>query len=334
MSGREPDGFDVLAVGDVHLNRPEPATAFSKVGSLFDRMDLRIGNLEGPLSTACDLIEMNMGASLRSPPEMIEGITEAGFDVVSHANNHAMDYGAEALVDTLDLLDHHGITYVGAGRTLAEAERIKSVTVDGTDIGLLSFDATTSTWSNVRATAERPGINKVKTSPLYPDPHVSELDFERVTGRVSSAADRVDVLLAMLHCGVSIHPVVTTAQRAIAKGLIDAGVDAVIGHHPHTIQAIDVYRGAPIIYSLGNFVFDALDVMGTLPTTRTTGAVQLEVTEGAISTVRFYPMWINDDGQPDFADPEAENFSTIADLSMREGTKLNRYADHFAVSTG
>lgn len=333
MADDTEEAVDVVVVGDVHLARESPTEAFEHVRDLFEGADLVIGNLEGTLSDAGELDAMNRGHSLRSPPGMVEGLVSAGFDVVSMANNHTMDYGIEALVDTIDRLEEHGVEFAGAGRDREEAERVAVGTARGRRVGVLSFEATDLTWHNTQATADRPGLNFVNVSPYYPEPYVSDHDRTKLTRIAKAARGTVDCLVAMVHAGESIDHTVTVQQRVLARELIESGVDVVVGHHPHTIQAIDTFDDAPIFYSMGNFVFDGLPIMRRLPRARRSGVARFSVGADGLSDARFYPVWIDDAGNPAVADPEtnAEAFYAIEDLSRREGFGLEEREDHFSI---
>lgn len=333
MGDATDETVEVVVVGDVHLSRESPETAFENVRELFDRADLVVGNLEGAQSNEGELSATNRGHALRSPPEMVTGLTAAGFDVVSMANNHTMDYGPDALVDTIERLEEHGIEFAGAGRTRPEAERVSTTRVNGYTVGVVSFEATDLTWHDTQATVDRPGVNRLHVSPFYPEPYVSAHDLEKAKRIVETARESVDVLVATLHAGESIDHTITVQQRALARLLVEAGADAVVGHHPHTVQAIDVHRGAPIFYSTSNFVFDELPVMRRLPRARKTGVAWLRFGADGVSAGRFYPMWIDDRGTPGFAGPatNAEAFFTVEDLSRREGLQLDARDDHFRI---
>ena len=332
--GNDAGSIDVAVVGDVHLVRDDPAGAFADVAGTFAEADVLIGNLEGTLSEAGEVNPMNKGFALRSPPGMVDGLTAAGFDVVSFANNHAMDFGTPALVETVDLVRAEGIPVAGAGRNRAEAERVRTATADGLTVGVVSFEATDATWQNMQATAAHPGINVLKVSPYYGEPYLSEDALSKVDRVVSTASAAVDVLVVMLHAGISIDHTVTPLQRAAAGRCVRAGADAVVGHHPHTVQAIDVVDGAPTFYSLGNFVFDDLDVMDRYEKARHSGIARLEVSSTGVEAARFYPVWIDDDGNPGLAEPGSDRFGKTAELSRREGVELGIRDDHFIVPLG
>lgn len=326
--------IDVTVVGDVHLVRDDPAGAFVGVEAPFAEADVLIGNLEGTLSAAGEVNPMNKGFALRSPPEMVDGLTAAGFDVVSFANNHSMDFGTPALVETIDLVRAEDISVAGAGRNRAEAERVRTVTADGISVGVVSFEATDATWQNMQATADHPGINVLKVSPYYGSPYLSEDALSKVDRVVSTAVGAVDVLIVMLHAGISIDHTVTPLQRAAAERCVRAGADAVIGHHPHTVQGIDLVAGAPTFYSLGNFVFDDLAVMDRYEKARLSGMARLEIAADGIEAARFSPVWIDDDGNPGLAEPGTDAFTRIVELSRREGIELEPHDDHFVVPLG
>lgn len=243
-----------MAVGDVMLARSVgdrilaqgPGIVFREVQPWLDQADLFALNLECVIS--------DRGApepkayTFRAPPEAVEALALAGADVVSLANNHALDYGLEALADMLPRLREANIQSVGAGAD-AEAARAPAVVernglrvaflayVDVPVEGRTGFD--TRSWE---AGIERPGL-------AWAVPN--EMAFD-----IASARLRADVVVVLLHFGLEGRREATASQRALAQAAIDAGAQLVIGAHPHVLQPVEAYNGGLIVYSLGNFVFD------------------------------------------------------------------------------
>ena len=166
---------------------------------------------------------------------------EMGIDLVTLANNHALDFGTDALVDTLDTLDQAGILHVGAGRNLDEAKEPVIAELKGMKIGFIGASRVIpeTSWN---ATSTKPGML------VTYDPALTVQEIEKL--------DEVcDYVVVYVHWGIerAEHP--EEYQRTMGRQYIDAGADLVVGSHPHVLQGIEYYEGKPIVYSLGNFVF-------------------------------------------------------------------------------
>jgi poly-gamma-glutamate synthesis protein (capsule biosynthesis protein) len=194
----------------------------------------------------------------------------------------------------------------------------------------------------MQADVRRAGMNMLSVSPLYPEPHVGASSLERLDRIVDAATEEVDVLFALCHFGELITSDLTTTQRAIARRAIDAGADAVVGTHPHVLQAVEVYQGAPIFYSLGHFVFDSIQEFGisyleaVFPErSDDTAVVRFGVDETGLEAVDLYPTYLDSNGDPRLATPGSDRFDsiteTVIDLSAREGTQLLRERDRIQV---
>ncbi|MHB1125716.1 MAG: CapA family protein [Bacillota bacterium] len=247
--------ISLVAVGDLMLSR--------KVGKLMDQYglgypladirdflkqaDITFGNLESPLSNGGEPLP-GKGIWFRARPEAADSLKDAGFDVMSIANNHALDYDSPALLETVEVLSRAGIAGVGGGSNIFEARRPALVEVKGGEIAFLAYsDMAEMYWSSkyprqLRATEELPGIAPLRSAEILAD--------------VAAAKDKSNIVVVSLHWGVEYADEPTPAQRELAHHLIDGGADLIIGHHPHTLQGVEVYRHGLILYSLGNFVFD------------------------------------------------------------------------------
>jgi poly-gamma-glutamate capsule biosynthesis protein CapA/YwtB (metallophosphatase superfamily) len=233
----------VVLVGDVMLdNGPGHAIAsgrdpFAACAELLLDADFTIGNLECVLGSAGKMVPK--AYSFRAAGDSPRFLKRY-FTAVSLGNNHAFDFGPEGLVQTLDLLDRETIGRFGAGRTLAEARRPLVLEKDGLKIAILAANGFRA--DSYAATADTPGV-----APL------AEAD---VLADIAAARKQADVVVPFVHWGDELVAGPLEADRSFARKMIDAGAAAVIGSHPHVTQTVDVYRGAPIVYSLGNFVFD------------------------------------------------------------------------------
>ncbi len=233
----------IVLVGDIMLSREvgkimeekgDYTFPFVNVSKVLSSADIAFGNLEGPISSRGT--DVGSKYSFRADPRVVEGLAFAGFDVLSVANNHIFDWGADALTDTVSLLGEEGISAVGAGTDYEDANRPVIKRVGGTSIGFLAY--TNLYPSSLEAGSENPGVS----------------DIDNAEGAVRNIG--TDIVVVSLHWGDEYESSSSETQRELARRLIDAGADVVVGHHPHVIQEIEKYRNGWIAYSLGNFVFD------------------------------------------------------------------------------
>jgi poly-gamma-glutamate synthesis protein (capsule biosynthesis protein) len=242
--------ISVIIVGDIMLDRGVELEIkknndwkwpFLEIADYLKNADVVFGNLEGPISNKGE----NVGSiySFRADPNVIEGLSYAGFDVLSLANNHTLDYGRLALEDTFSRLQNADISYVGGGINETEAKQVVINKINGTKIGFLAYtNLCSSLWN---ADKNKAGINCI-----------SESDFENVGKEIQNAKSSVDVLIVSLHSGEEYVQTLTDFQTSFAKMAVDAGADIVVEGHPHVVQKNETYKNGYIFYSLGNFVFD------------------------------------------------------------------------------
>ncbi len=166
----------------------------------------------------------------------------AGFNVLSMANNHMLDYGADGLLETIHHLDSLGINHSGAGDSLSSARREAIVTCNGSKIAFLSYSLTFP--KEFYADKDRAG-----TAPGF-RPTLEE--------DISRARASADYVVVSFHWGQELAVMPKKYQVTAARLAVDAGADIVIGHHPHVLQGIEHYKNALIFYSLGNFAFGSL----------------------------------------------------------------------------
>ena len=311
----------LVVVGDMEIDRIEPRNTFAKVVSFLDTADLRFGGLEASMS---HLGEPAIGKIvMRHGPEMIQGYLAGGFDVLAFASNHCMDYGVEPFVETMELLERNGIAYSGAGRNIQEARTPAVMERKGVRYGFLSYVLELPMgWG---AGPGKPGVTPIRQDALYGPPYVNEEDMEAMAADIERARPRVDFLLASFHWGASQSRTLTLSQQAVAHAAVESGVDIVVGHHPHILQGIEVYRGRPVFYALGNFVLDHDHPM-FMPTVRESICLKLTLKGGALRRVAIAPVLIEADGSPRILAEEepksAEILSTLESLSGKLGTRL------------
>ena len=208
------------------------------VRDLVRSADLALANLEGPTPTRHSFHATGM--VFTGDPALLAGLGRAGFDVLSLANNHAGDAGATGVVQTLRALERAGIAHAGAGRNLVLARRPAIVDVRGVRVAVLAYDAIAPGRAG---TAARAGTARLTAKAVRAD-----------VARARTAG--ADVVIVFPHWGVEYTRTPSASQRRLAHAAIDAGADLLVGNHPHWVQAMEVYRGRPIWYALGNFTFD------------------------------------------------------------------------------
>jgi len=237
----------ITLVGDVMLGRGVadaimehgPHYPFEQVAAELSRGDLLFGNLEAPLTDRG--IRIPRVNSLRGEPEMAPALAEVGFDAVSLANNHAIDYGREGLERTCEVLEAAGVAPVGVGATLAGARACRVIEARGVRVGFVAF-------SNF---PEAVFIHDSQRT------SICLLSDEALAAVIPAAARQCDVLVASVHWGQEGERWTSDFERATAHRMIDLGADIVVGHHAHVRGEVERYRGGIIAYGLGNLVFDA-----------------------------------------------------------------------------
>ena len=180
--------------------------------------------------------------TFRVHPEKVKLMQEMGIDLVTLANNHALDYGRDAMLDTIDTLDRAGIRHVGAGKNLAEARKPAIVELNGRTF---AFIGATRVYPEADWAA---GTDSAGMFSAYDG-------GAQLAEEVKAAKQQADYVIAYVHWGIEREEMPNEVQKSIAHRLVDAGADLVVGAHPHVLQGIEYYQGVPIAYSLGNFVF-------------------------------------------------------------------------------
>lgn len=246
------DPITLVAVGDVWSPRVGSWPAFDLTHELLAAGHVRFANCEGVY--ADDVVATTTSLALIAPEEASKGLAGQGFDVMSCANNHILDGGADGLRSTIGALRALGIATTGAGTALSEAESPAIVDVEGSRIAFLAFS---SVHPNAYAAShDRPGLNPLATDPP---------DTDRLGRLVSSAADRADYVIVSMHWGNGVTPMhLNDYERVLARRAIDQGAHSVICHHHHCVRGIDIHKGRPIFHGVGHFAFEipGLDRLG------------------------------------------------------------------------
>ncbi|MDX1416019.1 MAG: CapA family protein, partial [Candidatus Promineifilaceae bacterium] len=244
----------LVAVGDVMLDRSlgfgiqqaDIGYPFEEVSEYLKNADVTIGNLESALGDIGDPAPKRY--RFRAPPEAANSLAQAGFDILSLANNHALDFGADGLLQGIELLNMQGILTSGAGADAHAAHKPAIIEVGDLSLAFLSYvhvpvealsGFDTEDWT---ATADSPGL-------AWADPVLIQKD-------VSEAKRQSDLVIVLLHSGHEYVEAPSEPQITAAYAAIDAGAALVIGHHSHILQGIEFYNDGVIIYGTGNFAFE------------------------------------------------------------------------------
>ena len=284
----------LVAVGDVNIDRTQREIIlstgdyvypFARVKHIFDAADYTIANLETSLG--------NVGTpeakryTFQSPPEAAQSLALAGVDLVSLANNHAKDFGPEALLQGIDLLGAAGVATVGGGADDTAAHAPHVADINGLRVGFLGYvhvpvegitHFDTETWT---ATADTPGL-------AWADP-------ARITADVAALRPEVDLVVVILHSGYEYIEEPSEPQVAAARAAVDAGADLVVGHHAHILQGIHHYHDGVIAYGLGNFVFN---ITGPPET----AILNVWLDRNGVRQLELIPAIVQQYGQPRLAD--------------------------------
>lgn len=309
-----PEEIRISAVGDIMLDgtaRPEMKKngydyAFAGTRDLLKQSHLVIGNLEGPL-TKRGSAEAGKKYIFRSPPDKVAGaLRRAGFDVLSLANNHSLDYGNEGLIDTMDALARYGLRHMGAGENRLEARMPTFVPVGNRMVAFLAYSLTfpESYW----ATRTRPGTAFGHEKHIIAD--------------VKVAREHADIVIVSFHWGQEIKTELREYQTRLGRAAIDAGAQAVVGHHPHILQGIEQYKSGIILYSLGNYTFGSFSQKA-----RVSAIAHLHFKGTKLSKVRLHPINVlNVDvlfqPKPLYGDDANEVVQHLQQLAQKQGTSL------------
>ncbi len=242
--------FRATFVGDVMMGRSVEQIGkqdgydrlFENVSYLWNDSDYVICNLESAvLNTVEKYNQADKEITLYAKSKSIVALKNAGFNLVSAANDHVRDYGSKGLRNTINVLNNHNLEYVGIGENIEEAKKYNIKKINGLTVATSSISEITPVGFS--ATEDRAGIFSSKSYDDYPEV-------------IREAKKEADIVIAYIHWGEEYSKIVTDEQRQLARNLVNAGADIVIGSHPHTLQPIEKYNDGIIFYSLGNFIFD------------------------------------------------------------------------------
>jgi poly-gamma-glutamate synthesis protein (capsule biosynthesis protein) len=304
-----PSLVSMVAVGDIMLSRNvaakmrdagDPLLPFRNVSTLLDGSDLNFGNLESPLApteeggiagealdergTAWDGIIGGKSLVFAAPNKSVQALSRYNFRLVAMANNHALDQEEAGLTHSIGRLSANNIQVAGAGGSLEEAWQAKIVELKGRKIGFLAVSY--ASWNY--GTGER-------------NDYVARIeDLDRLRSRVRTLKSQTDYIVVCMHAGEEYTGEPVPAQVEFAHAAIDAGVNLVVGSHPHWLQPFERYKSGLIFYSLGNFIFD----LDSSPATREGAAVRLVIGTNDLLDAQVFPIEIENSCCPRLARPD------------------------------
>jgi poly-gamma-glutamate synthesis protein (capsule biosynthesis protein) len=331
--------------GDLMIHTPgitaryERDAGFQAALQELHRSGVAVANLETPLSCRGEAVPKTF--NLRADPAVMADVAALGLNAVTLANNHMMDYGPDALADTLAACRRAGLAHCGAGENLEAAMAPLWFTLGGQRIALLNVACTLPPESEARPA--RPGINPLRvrfafevdanllseqpgTVPMVNSWAVAE-DQARVEGMIAACREQgAAAVIVAIHWGSPSHWLspyqgyLCAYQRPLAHALIDAGADAICGSHPHQLHPVEVYRGKPIFYSLGNFIYEGVAEHRFMEPEAIIVRLSFDEQPGC----ELIPLWLDEQGFPSLATVEAAErvFDKVRDLSRPYGTEI------------
>jgi len=360
------------AVGDIRVDRDNPDSLMALVAPTLNDADITFGQLEASYSTRGQ-IAINLTPGFRTDPRNVPAIARAGIKVMSVASNHSADYGHDAFLDTIKYLTDNGIRVIGGGKNIAEARTPAVFDIRGNKIALLAYNAILQPGYEARE--KKPGMAPLRVKTFY-----EQLDWQPGTPAkvwtianpddvaailedVKKAKALADIVVVNIHWGV--HYMVghlAMYQIDVGHKVMDAGADVILGHHAHNLGPIEMYKGKPIFYSLGNFAFDyrtpeeyandpyivaqnELYKLHTDPKYKATQypavsraemIVNFSIANKRIERISFLPVMCNIEGQPEIVSPNSEDGRQVitlqTELCKSYNTKLTVDGDEVVLT--
>lgn len=306
LAAEDPQSATLLFAGDIMLAETagdmiaRGEDPFQYVTEAMKTADVTIGNLECVVATKGEPIKGKL-FTFRAHPRVLP-VLKQHFDVLSLANNHTGDFGHDAFIEQLDLLDQNQMKHVGGGRNCVEARTPRIIEVKGIRIALLAYNGFMP--REFEAGPSWPGVAWAVDQQI-------EADI-----RAARTVHHADVVIPFMHWGAE-HEPANNKQHNLARSMIKAGADAVIGGHPHVTQGVDYEEGRLVVFSLGNFVFNGFKEGPA----RIGWMLRLRVDRQGVSGWDTIVVHLDDNGCPHI---ERDTLSPCGDA--REGTIVNQRA--------
>jgi poly-gamma-glutamate capsule biosynthesis protein CapA/YwtB (metallophosphatase superfamily) len=284
----------LAAVGDIMLDRGpgdriragDLDFPFSGVGDALQSADLAVANFESVLGSSGEAVDKSY--TFQAPASAADVLSSAGIDIVSMANNHAMDFGVSSLLESLDIFQASGIGVIGAGRDETAAHAPLIVQSGRLTIAFLGYVDVPESYTGFQIENWAAGDQQ---------PGISLADPDRIREDVHAAAKIADLVIVSLHSGYEYVPAPNQVQIMAAHAAIEAGADLVLGHHTHVLQPIEFYGEGVIVYGLGNFIFERAGPPESM-------ILNIWLDADGVRELSIVPMVILGDGHPVAADEE------------------------------
>jgi poly-gamma-glutamate capsule biosynthesis protein CapA/YwtB (metallophosphatase superfamily) len=281
---KEDKKIKVIAVGDIMLSRSveqkmieynDYKYPFLKTAEITRKADIVFGNLETAIIPGRMIKSEEM--IFRTDPKAVEGLKFAGFNILSLANNHIMNFGKAGLESAIKNLDENNILHAGAGLNREDIYKPAIKNIKGIKFAFFAF---TYNYDQRKSSKEIYGV--------------ADMSIEKMKETVEKSKLENDIVVVSMHAGTEYSISLSKQQKAFAESAIDSGADLVIGHHPHVVQGVEKYKGKYIIYSLGNFIFDQM----WSNETRLGAMAEIIFDDKKVESVNFIPIKIFDYSQP------------------------------------
>ena len=307
LSTSEEKEISIIFAGDIMLSRQvnsmrEKNADYSwplrNVSDYLNQADLVVANLESPFIKNLVNYEVLTGSFIfKANPLAIEGLKLANIGLLSLANNHSLNQGQKGIIDTIDILNENNIFHVGAGRNKQEARAPAITTINEQNFSFLAY--------------AYPDDNSVANNNYG---GIANMDIEEMINDVKNIKNSsTSTIIILMHAGTEYTTEPNWQQKEFAKAAIDAGADMVVGHHPHWPQIFEFYKNKPIIYSLGNFVFDQMW------SEETRQGLLLQATwQNDLKRLELIPIKISDYGQPKIIEPGEERNKILEKIGAND----------------
>ena len=246
---------------------------FRYVKPYFEQADYSTGNFEHPVTWSTDYDKQEKYIHIQAKSQSVETLKNLNFSVLNAANNHSMDYLETGLKDTIGTFNHYELDVIGIGKNLDEAARIDYKIVNGIKIATLGF--TDAYVAGSGATKSKPGVLRAKPEIFIP--------------LINEAKENADLVVVHAHWGQEYETETSPRQKKLAEAMADSGADIILGHHPHVLQSVDVYKDTVIFYSLGNFIFDQ-----GWSSARESAIVQYKLQKNGVGRFEITPIMIRE----------------------------------------
>lgn len=283
----------LTAVGDMMLSRQlgreiqqgNVNFPFVHMARHLQQADITIGNVESALGSGGSPAAKSY--TFQAPPGAAESLANAGFDVVSLANNHGMDFGPEGLLEAIDLLNAFGVIPIGAGINKSTAHAAHITQINGIRLAILAY---------VHVPVEYFGFDTQSWAATETTPGLAWGDPEEIKADITAVSDQVDLVIVVLHSGYEYVAAPSPPQLAAAQAAVEAGAHLVVGHHAHVLQGVQFNQKSVIVYGLGNFAFN-------IDGPPETAVLDVWLDRDGVRQVMLTPVINQATGQPRFATP-------------------------------